>query len=109
METYPGETSHLLGKSCPSKCLTIMHCPLSPHEHSLDNIKYHSQDDSSSEDDKYNARSLNPTIGRRHSNPQRTRSNSIAIFHEDEDDVIFTSFGPVVVEETARGVKQIKV
>ena len=86
-----------------------MHCPLSPHEHSLDNIKYHSQDDSLSEDDKYNARSLNPTIGRRQSNPQRTRSNSIAIFHEDEDDVIFTSFGPVVVEEDTRGVKQIKV
>ena len=89
--------------------LCIVLYSLSPHEHSLDSIKYHSQDDSLSEDDKYNDRSLNPTIGRRHSNPQRTRSNSIAIFHEDEDDVIFTSFGPVVVEEDTRGVTQIKV
>ena len=69
----------------------------------LDYITYHSDRDSSSENDRCINRSLNPTIGRRPSNPQRARSNSIAIFHEDEDDVIFTSYGPIVVEEETRG------
>ena len=71
----------------------------------LDNIKYYSEDDSSSDDERFKNRPLNPTIGRGHSNPQRARSNSIAVFHEDEDDVIFTSYGPIVVEEDTRGLK----
>ena len=71
----------------------------------LDYSRYQSEvDDPSSDEEKYTNRSLNPTIGRRHSyNPQRIRSNSIAIFNEDEDDVIFTSYGPIVVEDDTRG------
>ena len=101
------ETSHLLAKSCPSKSLKTY---FSSHEFALlDYITYHSDGDSSSENDRDRCinRSLNPTIGRRPSNPQRARSNSIAIFHEDEDDVIFTSYGPIVVEEETRGFRQI--
>ena len=54
----------------------------------------------------YREKFINPTIGRRYSlvtpNP-RIRSNSVAIYNEDEDDVVFTSYGPVVVEEETRG------
>ena len=57
--------------------------------------------------DSYREKFINPTIGRRYSlvtpNP-RIRSNSIAVYNDDnEDDVVFTSYGPVVVEEETRG------
>ena len=68
-----------------------------------DNIDY---DDGNVEQQCYREKTVNPSIGRRYSlavpNP-RIRSNSIAIYNDDEEDVVFTSYGPVILEPTRNG------
>jgi len=79
------EASRLLGTSAPSY------------------IRYDTEDDDSEAG--YQPRSINPTIGRRHSlaaSHPRVRSNSIVLYNEDEDDVVFTSYGPIVIEDVGR-------
>ena len=66
-------------------------------------IRYDTEDDDSEAG--YQPRSINPTIGRRHSlaaSHPRVRSNSIVLYNEDEDDVVFTSYGPIVIEDVGR-------
>ena len=64
-------------------------------------------EDDDLEDQRHREKTVNPSIGRRYSlavpNP-RIRSNSIAIYNDDEEDVVFTSFGPVILEPVRNGM-----
>lgn len=101
------ETSRLLATSAPSESKQKRAFFLSFNNlitfTSSGYIRYDTDGDES--EDGYQPRSINPTIGRRHSlaaSHPRVRSNSIVLYNEDEDDVVFTSYGPIVIEDVGR-------
>ena len=103
------ESSSLLGKSAPGTKYEIFFFKSYNRFISANYIHFegrHDDEDESEDDERYRRKSVNPTVGRRYSltvpNP-RIRSNSIAVYNDDEDDVVFTSYGPVVLDTPVRG------